>query len=50
MLSSSMGLLRLDTSTCRLSAKDVALFTSPSSSAPLKFFVRAADQGDRVSN
>ena len=42
MLSSSMGLLRFDTSTWRLSANETALLTSPSSSAPLKFFVRAA--------
>lgn len=42
MFSSSMGLDRSDTSTCRLSAKDTAALTRPSSSAPLKFFVVAA--------
>ena len=42
MLSSSMGLDRSFTSTWRFRAKEVALLTSPSISAPLKFFVRAA--------
>mmetsp|Transcript_18438 Transcript_18438/g.48131 ORF Transcript_18438/g.48131 Transcript_18438/m.48131 type:complete len:280 (-) Transcript_18438:868-1707(-) len=41
-LSSSMGLLRSATSTCRCSANETALFTSPSISAPEKFFVRSA--------
>jgi hypothetical protein len=49
MLSSSMGVLRLETSTCRFSAKDTALLTRPSNSAPLKFLVRAAQQGGHVS-
>ncbi len=44
MLSSSTGLERSDTSTCRFNAKDVALLTRPSISAPLKFFVLAAHQ------
>lgn len=43
MLSSSTFLLRSFTSTCLLRAKDAALLTSPSISAPLKFFVRSAE-------
>mmetsp|Transcript_7622 Transcript_7622/g.23203 ORF Transcript_7622/g.23203 Transcript_7622/m.23203 type:complete len:246 (-) Transcript_7622:771-1508(-) len=42
MAFSSMGAPRSSTLTCRLSANEVALLTSPSISAPLKFFVRAA--------
>lgn len=41
-LSSSMGFERSDTSTWRLRAKDAALFTRPSISAPLKFLVASA--------
>ena len=41
MLSSSTGLERSETSTCRFNAKDVALLTRPSISAPLKFLVLA---------
>ena len=41
---SSMGLDRSFTSTCLLSAKEVADLTNPSISAPLKFFVRSAAQ------
>mmetsp|Transcript_10387 Transcript_10387/g.34158 ORF Transcript_10387/g.34158 Transcript_10387/m.34158 type:complete len:326 (+) Transcript_10387:1338-2315(+) len=42
MFSSSIGAPRLEMSTWRVSAKEVALRTKPSSSAPLKFFVRSA--------
>mmetsp|Transcript_38179 Transcript_38179/g.73222 ORF Transcript_38179/g.73222 Transcript_38179/m.73222 type:complete len:244 (+) Transcript_38179:840-1571(+) len=42
MFSSLISADKLDTSTWRLSAKDTALFTRPSISAPLKFLVSAA--------
>ena len=48
MLSSSMGFDRSDTSICRFSAYEEAALTRPSSSAPLKFFVSAAQQVRRV--
>mmetsp|Transcript_5408 Transcript_5408/g.18801 ORF Transcript_5408/g.18801 Transcript_5408/m.18801 type:complete len:372 (+) Transcript_5408:694-1809(+) len=49
MLSSSSGALMSEMSTCRDSAKDVALFTRPSISAPEKFFVRCASQSRSTS-
>ena len=47
--SSSSGFDRSATSICRFSAKEIALFTSPWISAPLKFFVLAASGRKPVS-